>query len=112
MPTVWSGLAVVGADDDLEAPGGVSPAQLGVADEGAALAVAGHEAGEAHAPAVDEVEPLVLAQRTMSVGLVDLVQKLRHLGDVVLAHAAFDLDGVHHRRLPVASPGLARDIHR
>jgi hypothetical protein len=89
--------AVIGPDDHLDAPGVVSPAELGVTDETAVRTVAGHESGEARSSPVDEVQPLVLAQGTVPVGHRDLVEKFGDLGDVGLAHTPFDLDVVHER---------------
>ena len=62
--------AVVGSDDDLDAPCAVAPAHLGVAHSGPLGAFAGDEAGETRPPSVDQVEPLVLAERPVAVGRV------------------------------------------
>ena len=94
------GLAVVGPDHHLDAPRVVAAAQLGVADQGAVGRFSSNEPGEAGATPVDEVEPFVLTERVVPVGDEGLMQELRDLGDVGLAHPALDLDGVHGRRLP------------
>jgi hypothetical protein len=52
----------------LYAPGAVTTAHLCVADERTSAALAGHETGESRAPPVDEVEPLVLSERTVLIG--------------------------------------------
>ena len=94
------GLAVVGADHDLDAPGVMTPAELRVADQRPVGRLSGDEAGEALATPMHQVEPLVLTERVVAVGDERLLEELGHLGDVGLAHAALDLDGVHRRRLP------------
>ncbi len=98
--------AVIGPDHHLDTPGVVAAAQLCVADQRPVGRLPCHETGEALAASVDQVEPLVLAKRVVAVCDHGVLEELRHLGDVGLAHPAFDLDGVHGRRLPGALEGL------
>jgi hypothetical protein len=90
---------MVGTDHHLDTPGVMTPTQLGVADQRAVARFPGDEAGEAGAASVDEVQPLVLAEGIVAVGDEGLLQELRHLGDVGLAHPALDLDGMHGAKL-------------
>jgi hypothetical protein len=50
--------------------------------------VFGDEAGEAGAPAVDEIEPLVLAERLVVVEAADRIEQVAHFGQIGLADVA------------------------
>ena len=118
-------------DNELESPGVVPAADLGVADRMVVTRFPGHEPGEAGAAALHEIEPLVLAKGAMAVGLGGDVEQLGHSGDVASAHLSLDLQMVHRwqgsgdmakprspkgrarettARLAVEYPGEAREL--
>ena len=80
----------------------VLPGQLGVADGVVVARLPRHQPGEAVPVAVDEVEPLVLAEGVVAVDGGGHVEQLGHGGDVDLPHLALDLQAGH-----VASQGTA-----
>ena len=57
-----------------------------------------HQTGKTLPPALDEVEPLVLAEGAVAVGGGGDVEELGDSGHVALAHLALDLDVVHEIR--------------
>ena len=87
-----AGHAVVGVDDELEGPAARALGQLGVADRVVVARLPRHQAGEALAAALDQVEPLVLAQRAVAVGCGGHVEQLGHGVDVALAHLPLHLE--------------------
>jgi hypothetical protein len=89
---------VLGVDHDLQTPVGwraiAFGGEVGVPDGVGVGRVLGDEAGEAGAPAVDEIEPLVLAQCLVVVEAADSFEQVAYFGQIGLAditnHAHFD----------------------
>ncbi len=78
----------------------VSPADLRVGDDALTTALASDKAGEALTTTLDEVEPLVLAERAMTVGDAGSLEQDRDGSDVGLSHPALDLDVMHLANIP------------
>jgi len=55
----------------------------------------GDESCETLPAALDQIEPLVLAERSMAVGCCRHVEQLLDRGDVTSAHLAFYFETVH-----------------
>ncbi len=70
---------------------------MGIPDGVGVGRVFGDEAREAGAPAVDEIEPLVLAQRLVIVEAPDRFEQVAHFGQIGLADIANDAHFDHQR---------------
>jgi hypothetical protein len=81
--------AAVRVHDHLDAPGPVAAAHLGVTDERPAASLTRNETREPGTSPMDQVEPLVLSERSVLVGPGCRVEQQRHLRDVVFAHPSF-----------------------
>ena len=93
-----AGATVVGIDDVLEGPAVAAARDLGVADGVVVARFPRDQAGVAGPPSLHEVEPLVLTQRTMVVGLGGSLEQSGDGRDVALAQLPLDLDAMHRRR--------------
>ena len=113
------GNTVMGVDHVLQGPAGWPPAHLGVADRVVMPRLERDQPCEALPTPLDQVQPLVLAEGVVAVGLGCQVEQLLHRGDVVGVHLSPDLDPMHAReaigrpsalgpRLPLPWPGMAR----
>jgi hypothetical protein len=96
--------AVLGVDGHLEPEVGAVTRQVGVAHRVGVGRVLGHDAGEALARAVDEIQPLVLAQGGVVVGRLDGVEQVTHLGQVGVGDVAQHPHLDHVPRLPALGP--------
>jgi hypothetical protein len=100
----FEAVAVVRVDDELEGPG-LGPARyLGVADRVVVAGFPGDQAGETLAPALHQVQPLVLTQGPVVVHRLGHVEEGGDGGDVAPPHLALDLHAGqgHGRKLPTA----------
>ena len=90
-------VAVVGVDDELDAPRVVAPRDLGVGDRACRRPVSRATRPAKPVPAaVDEVEPLVVRQRLLAVGALGRRRgAVDDLGDVVGAIVPLDLEAGH-----------------
>ena len=93
-------LPVVRVDHELQGPALRTTRNLGVAHGVAVARLPRHQPGEALAAPLHEIEPLVLAQRTVAVGGGGHVEQLGDGGDITFAHLPLDLDAVHRATLP------------
>ncbi len=89
------GYAVMRVDDVLEGPTGRPPGQLGVAHRMTVTGFGGDQAGEALPSAQDQVEPFVLPQGLVAVGLRRQVQQLLDGRDLTGVHGSLHFHLVH-----------------
>ena len=96
-----TGCAMVGVDHDLEGPARPvtaaigAKAQLGIAHRMGVAGFPGDEPGKALPPSLDQVEPGMLAERGMGVGLARSVQEPGDRRKVFTVEVAHDPDIVH-----------------
>jgi len=60
-----------------------------------------HQTGESFAPSVDEVEPEMVGERTMSVGAFGITEEIADDGDGFRFHVTFDVEEPHTVTLPL-----------
>src|SRR5258708_32051705 len=94
--------AVVWIHHVFQLPTAGAPGDLGVADRMVMTRLPRHQAGESLPATLDDVEPLVVAPGTVTVGGGRHIEQYRHGGDVARGHLALALKAAH--RAPIYCP--------
>ena len=82
----------------------LAPADLSVGNDALTTAFTGHKAGKALTTTLDEIEPLVLAERAMAIGDARGLEQDRDSSNVGFCHPALDLNLVHLANIPSPRP--------
>ena len=99
---------MVGVDDELEGPGLRAACHLGVADGMVVPRFPGDQAREPLAPALHQVQPLVLTQGPVAVHRLGHVEEGGDGSDVAPPHLALDLDAWQGHGRKLATESLKR----